>query len=42
MQFLEFGTFEFLPRNQLPKGRKALTSKVIYYQKINKEDKIIK
>ena len=29
-QFLEFGTFEFLLRSQLPKGRKALTSRVIY------------
>ena len=39
-QLLEFGTFEFLPRNQLPKGRKTLTSRVVYYQKINKEGKI--
>ena len=28
--FLEFGTFEFLLRSQLPKGRKALISKVVY------------
>ena len=42
MQFLEFGTFKFLPRNQLPKDRKALTSKVVYRQKVNKEGKIIK
>ena len=41
-QLLEFGTFEFLPRNQLPKGRKALTSRVVYRQKINKEGKITK
>ena len=41
-QFLEFGTFEFLPRNQLPKGRKALISRVIYRQKVNKEGKITK
>ena len=41
-QLLEFGTFEFLPRNQLPKGRKALTSKVVYRQKVNKEGKITK
>ena len=41
-QFLEFGTFEFLPRCELPKGRKALTSRVVYCQKINKEGKIIK
>ena len=40
-QFLEFGTFEFLLRSQLPKGRKALTSRVVYRQKINKEGKII-
>ena len=39
---MEFGTFEFLPRNQFPKGRKALTSRVVYYQKVNKEGKIIK
>ena len=42
MQFLEFGTFEFLPRNQFPKGRKALTSRVVYRQKVNKEGKITK
>ena len=42
MQFLEFGTFEFLPRSQLPKGRKALISRVVYRQKINKKGKIIK
>ena len=41
-QLLEFGTFEFLLRNQLPKGRKALTSRVVYRQKINKEGKITK
>ena len=41
-QLLELGTFKFLPRSQLPKGRKALTSKVVYRQKVNKEDKIIK
>ena len=29
-QLLEFGTFKFLPKNQLPKGRKALTSRVVY------------
>ena len=41
-QFLEFGTFEFLPKSQLPKGRKALTSRVVYRQKVNKEGKITK
>ena len=41
-QLLEFGTFKFLPRNQLPKGRKTLTSRVIYRQKVNKEGKITK
>ena len=41
-QLLEFGTFEFLLRSQFPKGRKALTSRVIYRQKVNKEGKIIK
>ena len=41
-QFLEFGIFKFLLRNQLPKGRKALTSRVVYCQKVNKEGKIIK
>ena len=41
-QLLEFGTFKFLPRNQLPKGRKTLTSRVVYRQKINKEGKITK
>ena len=41
-QLLEFGTFKFLLKNQLPKGRKALTSRVVYRQKINKEGKIIK
>ena len=41
-QFLEFGTFEFLLRSQFPKGRKALTSRVVYRQKVNKEGKIIK
>ena len=30
-QFLEFGTFKFLLRNQFPKGHKTLTSRVIYY-----------
>ena len=41
-QFLEFGTFKFLPKSQLPKGHKALTSRVVYRQKIDKEGKIIK
>ena len=41
-QLLEFGTFKFLPKSQLPKGRKALTNKVVYRQKINKEGKITK
>ena len=41
-QFLEFGTFKFLLKSQLLKGRKALTSKVVYRQKFNKEGKIIK
>ena len=41
-QLLEFGTFKFLPKSQLPKGRKALTSRVVYRQKINKEGKITK
>ena len=41
-QLLEFGTFEFLPRSQLPKGRKALTSRVVYRQKVNKKGKITK
>ena len=41
-QLLKFGTFKFLPRNQLPKGRKALTSRVVYRQKVNKESKITK
>ena len=41
-QLLKFGTFEFLLRNQLPKGRKALTSRVVYCQKINKKGKITK
>ena len=41
-QLLEFGTFEFLLRNQLPKGRKALISRVVYRQKVNKEGKITK
>ena len=41
-QLLEFGTFEFLPRDQLPKGRKTLTSRVVYRQKVNKEGKITK
>ena len=41
-QPLEFGTFKFLPRNQLPKGRKALTSRVVYRQKVNKKGKITK
>ena len=41
-QFLEFGTFEFLPKSQLPKGRKALINKVVYRQKVNIESKIIK
>ena len=42
MQLLEFGTFKFLLRNQFPKGHKALTSRVVYRQKVNKEGKIIK
>ena len=41
-QLLEFGTFKFLLRSQLPKGRKALTSRVVYCQKVNKKGKIIK
>ena len=41
-QLLEFGTFKFLPKSQLPKGRKALTSRVVYRQKINKKGKITK
>ena len=41
-QFLEFGTFKFLPKNQFLKGRKALTSRVVYRQKVNKEGKITK
>ena len=41
-QLLEFGTFKFLPRNQLPKGRKTLTSRVIYRQEVNKKGKITK
>ena len=41
-QFLKFGTFKFLLRSQLPKGRKAWTSRVVYRQKINKKGKIIK
>ena len=41
-QLLEFGTFKFLPRNQLPKGRKALTNRVVYRQKVNKKGKITK
>ena len=39
---MEFGIFKFLPKSQFPKGRKALTSRVVYSQKINKEGKIIK
>ena len=31
MQFLEFDTFEFLLKSQLPKGLKALTNKVVYH-----------
>ena len=42
IQFLEFGIFKFLPKSQFPKGRKALTSRVVYRQKINKKGKIIK
>ena len=42
IQFLEFGTFKFLLKNKLPKGRKTLTSRVVYRQKINKEGKITK
>ena len=41
-QLLKFGTFKFLPKSKLPKSRKALTSRVIYRQKINKEGKINK
>ena len=41
-QLLEFGTFKFLPKSQLPKGRKTLTSRVVYRQKVNKKGKIIK
>ena len=41
-QLLEFGTFKFLPKNQLPKSRKTLTSRVVYRQKVNKEGKITK
>ena len=41
-QLLEFGTFKFLLKSQLPKGRKALTSRVVYRQKVNKEGKITK
>ena len=41
-QLLEFGTFKFLPRNQLPKGRKTLTSRVVYRRKVNKKGKITK
>ena len=41
-QLLEFGTFEFLPRSKLPKGRKTLTSRMVYRQKVNKEGKITK
>ena len=41
-QLLEFGTFKFLPKSQLPKGRKTLTSRVVYRQKVNKEGKITK
>ena len=29
-QLLEFGTFKFLPKSQLPKGRKTLTSRIVY------------
>ena len=39
---MEFGTFKFLPKSQLSKGRKALTSRVVYYQKVNKKGKITK
>ena len=41
-QLLNFGTFKFLPRNQFPKGRKALTNRVVYRQKVNKKGKITK
>ena len=41
-QLLEFGTFEFLPKNQLPRGRKTLKSRVVYRQKINKEGEVTK
>ena len=41
-QLLEFGTFEFLLRSKLSKGRKALTNRVVYRQKVNKEGKITK
>ena len=41
-QLLKFGTFKFLPKSELPKGHKALTSRVVYRQKINKKGKITK
>ena len=41
-QLLEFGTFKFLPKDQLPKGRKPLNSRVVYRQKVDKEGNITK
>ena len=41
-QLLEFGTFEFIPRNQLPKGRRPLTSRVVYRYKKNQRGEIQK
>ena len=41
-QLLKFGTFKFLLRSQFPKGRKTLTNRVVYRQKINKKGKITK
>ena len=42
IQLLKFGTFKFLLKNQFLKGRKTLTNRVVYCQKVNKEGKIIK
>ena len=41
-QLLEFGTFQFLPKSQLPKDRKPLTSRVVYRYKKNAKGKIVK
>ena len=41
-QLLEYGTFQFLPKNQLPRGRKPLTSKVVYRYKKNPSGDITK